>query len=195
MIRWAKYLVERWMLRGSWALVLVLVVLLALIAVSGGVVAYWLPGHHFSSLESAIWWAVLRISDPGYLSDDIPSIGVRALSVVLSVLGMSVTVGGIVAIVVQAMNMWLSQLGSATTPVPFRDHIVVIGWTDRTPHLLRKICSRYDGRIVVLLENVEATDVRRLARALSRKDDVERVTLRRGNPFRKQELDLSLIHI
>ena len=86
------------MLRGSPAMLVLLFLLLASIATFGALVAYVTPGQHFETPGAALWWAVLRISDPGYLSDDIPDLRIRVLSVILSILGMAVTVGGIVAV-------------------------------------------------------------------------------------------------
>ncbi len=186
-LRWIRYHFERWLLRGSPALLILLIVILALIALSGGLVAH-LISDHFHSYKNAVWWAVLRISDPGYLSDDIPDIEIRALSVVLSVLGMSVTVGGIVAIVTQAVNSRLAYLASAITPVPFSDHIVLLGWTDRTPQLLRELLNNCRDRIVILLEVVGQEEVRRLARTVSTTQQLERVVLRRGTRTRKVDL-------
>ena len=60
---------EQVMVRGPlwrFALMLVLVVLVALVA--GLLVRAIAPG--FDSEEDAIWWAFLRLTDPGYLGDD-----------------------------------------------------------------------------------------------------------------------------
>jgi len=169
-------------------MLILLLLILAGVAVGGALVAYHVPGRHFASLGEALWWAVLRISDPGYLSDDIPDMRIRALSVVLSVLGMAVTVGGIVAIVVQTLNRILANLAAATTAVPFSDHIVLLGWTDRTPRLLEILLAAQREKIVVLIEEVGPVEIRRLARTLPAASDHDRVVLRRGNPLRKEDL-------
>ncbi len=186
---WARYLVERWMLRGSPAMLAMLLAVLSGIAVCGAIAAKALPGHHFETYGEALWWSVLRISDPGYLSDDIPDFGVRALSVTLSVLGMAVTVGGIVAIVSQVLNGLLANLAAATTPVPFSDHIVLFGWTDRTPHLLRELLKLRGVKIVVLLEKVGAHEVHLVSRSLPSRAPSHRVILRRGIPTRARDLE------
>lgn len=186
--RWTRYQVERWMLRGAPAFLSVLVLLLATLALSGGLIAFYLPGDRFETFPQALWWAVLRLSDTGYLSDDIPDIRVRVLSVVLSLLGMAVSVGGIVALVSQSMNGLLRQLSEATTPVPFRGHIVLLGWTDRTPRLLDGLLRASKRKIVVLLEEVGPKEQRRLHRALPNTAHLERVVLRRGNLGRKEDL-------
>jgi hypothetical protein len=185
---WARYLLERWMSRGSPAMLVLLVLILASVATGGALMAHALPGNHFASFGEAFWWAILRISDTGYLSDDIADIKIRALSVMLSVIGMLVTVGGIVAIVVQSLNRILANLAAATTPVPFSGHVVLLGWTDRTPRLLEVLLTAQREKIVVLIEEVGPAEIRRLARTLPSKSDHERVVLRRGNALRKVDL-------
>lgn len=186
---WARYLVERWLLRGSLAMLATLVVVLCGLALSGAIVAQALPGNHFEGFGEALWWSVLRISDPGYLSDDLPDLRIRTLSVTLSVLGMAVTVGGIVAVVAQALNRMLASLAAATTPVPFSDHVVLFGWTDRTPRLLRELLERPKLKVVVLLEQVGTHEIHLVSRSLPTHAASHRVILRRGIPTRTRDLE------
>lgn len=189
MLTWFKYVLERWVLRGSIALVVLLVAVLCLLALGGGALAYFLPGSPFATYQEALWWATLRLSDPGYLSDD-AGVEVRILSVALSVLGMGVTVGGIVAIVTQALMTGLRNLSQATTKVPFKDHVVLLGWTDRTPRLLRRLLARRKrGKIVILLEEVNQEAMKRVAREVPKTRQLERVVLRSGSVYRPWELD------
>lgn len=185
---WIRFWLERAVLRGSLTLVVLLIALQGLLAFAGGTVAYLLPGHYFSTFRAALWWAVLRISDPGYLSDDIPDVSIRTLSVALSVVGMAVTVGGIVAIVTQAMNRALDRLAAATTPVPFQGHFVLIGWSDRSPRLLEELLSEPKSRIVILLDHVGPEVQRRVRRAVTGASHLERIVLRAGSAYRPTEL-------
>lgn len=187
-LAWIRFWLERAVLRGSLSLVVLLIALQGVLAVGGGAVAYFLPGQHFSTLRAALWWAVLRISDPGYLSDDIPDVSIRALSVALSVVGMAVTVGGIVAIVTQVMNRALDRLAAATTPVPFQDHFVLIGWSDRSSRLLVELLTETKSRIVILLDHVGPEVQRRVRRAVTGTSHLERIVLRAGSAYRPLEL-------
>lgn len=185
---WIRYQLERWVLRGSLALVALMVAILAMIAALGATLAFYLPGQYFDSYYEALWWTVLRLSDTGYLSDDTGGLELRALSMMLSVFGMAVTVGGIVAIVTQFMNRGLRSLSSATTPVPFSGHVVILGFSDRTPRLIRDLLSRSSGKIVILVENVDETVQRRVNRSLPKWGDRERIVLRAGSSRRAAEL-------
>lgn len=189
MWEWIRYQLERWVLRGSLALVALMIVILATIAMVSALVAYSLPEQYFRSYPEALWWAVLRLSDTGYLSDDTGGLELRALSMMLSVFGMAVTVGGIVAIVTQFMNRGLRSLSSATTRVPFSGHVVILGFSDRTPRLLRNLLARGSFRIVILVETVDEAVQRRVNRAVPRALDRERIVLRSGSARRAAELE------
>lgn len=186
---WLRYQLERWVLRGSLALVALMVGVLGCVAVLGATIAYSFPARYFGSYRDALWWAVLRLSDTGYLSDDTGGLELRALSIAMSVFGMSITVGGIVAIVTQLMNRGLRSLAAATTQVPFSGHIVILGFSDRTPRLLQSLLAQGPFKIVVLLDRVDDLAVRQLSRAVRKAVDRERVTLRSGSARRAAELE------
>lgn len=184
---WFRYRLEKLLLRGSVAFVFTLVCLLTVVALSGGALARALQPGDFTSYKQAVWWAILRLSDTGYLSDEVESWEIRVLSMMLSVIGMSVTVGGIVAIVSQVMNRTLSALASATTPVPYSNHTVILGWTDRTPELITHFLARNERPIVVLVDDLKRSSRDLAALGLSRSAS-ERVVLRAGSPHRPHEL-------
>ena len=60
---------EQFMVRGPLSRLAVIVVLVLLFTLVGGLLAFAIaPG--FDDPEDAVWWAFLRLSDPGYLGDD-----------------------------------------------------------------------------------------------------------------------------
>lgn len=188
MLRSLRYLLERLLLQGSLALIVVLVLYQALLAFVGGAIAYTFDHPDFPEYPKAVWWAVLRLSDTGYLGDEVADVRVRALSIVLSILGMSATVGGIVAIATQKLNVALSSWGSATVPVPFSGHTVLLGWTDRTLRLVLNFVESSQGRIVLLVPDVPAAKKALLSRGLTRRQ-LDRVVLRAGERHRPADLD------
>lgn len=187
MLTWFRYHLERLVGRRSLGLILVMIGTLSLVALLGGVLARLAHPEHFLSYRSAVWWAVLRLSDTGYLSDEIDSVEIRGLSIALSVVGMAVTVGGIVAVVTQQMHRFLAALASGTTPVPFNRHIVLVGWNDRTPQLLQRFLAGDSGPIVLLVEDI-ALGRSRLASLGLRPSELDRVVLRAGCSYRPHEL-------
>ena len=82
-----KYWVERLLLRGMrYRLLLVALAIAALSIVAGALV--WLLDPSIGNPAEAIWWAFLRITDTGYLGDDVGNLR-RSVSAVLTVLGAS----------------------------------------------------------------------------------------------------------
>ncbi|MCL1478216.1 MAG: hypothetical protein MH219_12130 [Marinobacter sp.] len=59
-------------------------------------------GQKFDSVGAAVWWAFLRLTDPGYLGDDIGA-WQRFVSTLLTVSGYVVFMGTLVAI----LTRWL----------------------------------------------------------------------------------------
>ena len=66
----ATFLIERLLLRGPMWRILVIAIAIALIAGTGGLLALAV-GEPFRGAGEAIWWAFLRLTDPGYLGDDV----------------------------------------------------------------------------------------------------------------------------
>ena len=66
---WVLFRLEQTVIRGAGARFAIMVTLVVLVAVVVGLLARALaPG--FESAADAIWWAFLRLTDPGYLGDD-----------------------------------------------------------------------------------------------------------------------------
>jgi hypothetical protein len=184
---WFRYHLERLVGRRSLGLVVVMCGTLCAVALLGGLLARLAHPEHFTTYQSAVWWAVLRLSDTGYLSDEIDSLEIRGLSMALSIVGMAVTVGGIVAVVSQQMHRFLGALASGTTPVPFSRHTVLIGWNDRTPQLLSLFLASDSRPIVLLVEDIVHARSRLASLGLS-PVELDRVILRAGFPYRPHEL-------
>jgi hypothetical protein len=125
------YWVERLLLRGMrYRLLLVALVIAGLSIVSGALV--WLLEPSIGNPAEAVWWAFLRITDTGYLGDDLGNVR-RTVSAVLTVLGAVIFLGALIAIMVQGLNQGIERLESGTTPMVARNHIAILGWTNRTP--------------------------------------------------------------
>ena len=80
-----RFQLERWIVRGlhyRLALAALLVTSVALLA--GELVFLFAPGE--SGVSDAIWWAFLRLTDPGYLGDD-EGLATRTISTAVTVLG------------------------------------------------------------------------------------------------------------
>ena len=134
-----KYLVERQFVKGALFQLLVVAIFIGLISLVGGLLVW--PGENsFSSLGDAIWWAFLRLTDPGYLGDDEGGRR-RLVSTILTVSGYVVLMGTLVAILTRSLIARMTDLERGLTPVTLRHHVVVLGWTSRTVPILQELTA------------------------------------------------------
>ena len=168
-----KFVVERQLVKGAGFQLLVVGVFIGMISLIGGLLV--LPfGAPFEDVGDAIWWAFLRLTDPGYLGDDVGN-WQRLVSTVLTISGYVVFMGTLVAILTRWLIAKMTDLERGLTPVTLRNHIVVLGWTSQTLPLLvellgssgrmRRFLERHDTsrlRLVVLSETASAAQVHEL---------------------------------
>jgi len=194
-----KYWVERLLLRGMrYRLLLVALVIASLSIVAGALV--WLVDPSIGNPAEAIWWAFLRLTDTGYLGDDVGNLR-RTVSAVLTVLGAVIFFGALIAIMVQGLNQGIARLESGTTPIVARDHIAILGWTNRTPQLISELIQS-EGRverflqrrgarrlrIVVLAEEVTLALHHQLRERLGASFSERMITFRSGSPLKYEHL-------
>ncbi|CAN0592383.1 unnamed protein product, partial [Ectocarpus sp. 12 AP-2014] len=148
-------------------------VFIGLISLVGGLLV--LPqGDAFDDPGSAIWWAFLRLTDPGYLGDDVGT-WQRFVSTVLTISGYVVFMGTLVAILTRWLIAKMGDLERGLTPVTLKHHIVVLGWSSQTLPLLsellgssgrmRRFLEKHDTQrlnLVVLSEHASAAQVHEL---------------------------------
>ncbi|MDX1634928.1 MAG: ion channel DMI1 [Marinobacter sp.] len=167
-----KFVVERQLVKGAGFQLLVVAVFIALISITGGLLVLPLPESE--NLGSAVWWAFLRLTDPGYLGDDVGNWR-RFVSTLLTVSGYVVFMGTLVAILTRWLIAKMTDLERGLTPVTLKNHIVVLGWTSQTLPLLgellgasgrvRRFLEKHDAsrlRLVVLSESASASQVHEL---------------------------------
>lgn len=173
--------------QGTLPKVALLFAVLVLLMLVGGTVAWLLPMTEFRRPGEALWWALLRLSDPGYLAEDDAPV-LRMLSIALTVLGMAIFVGGLVAILTQALDQRMARLGLGLSHVRLSGHVAVLGWTNRTLELLTVVLeARPTQRITVLVEEITPEIHQALRDRLPRRLR-RRVVLRTGDPERLSEL-------
>jgi hypothetical protein len=131
--------------------------LVVLVAVAGGLVA-WATTSSFASAPDAIWWAFLRLTDPGYLGDD-EGLLLRAISTAVTILGYVLFMGSMIAIMTQWLSSTIGRLESGLTPIAMKDHIVILGWTNRTPEVVLKLLGAR-GRLRRFLEQSDTRKLR-----------------------------------
>lgn len=196
-----KFQVERLVLRGPQYRLLVIAALIGLISVLAGTIIHFFDtGFTGTDYGDAVWWSFLRLTDPGYLGDDEGNLE-RTVSTILTVLGYVIFLGALVAIMTQWLNERMRELEMGLTPIAQRDHILIIGWTNRTPTIVRELALssgrvrrllRARGartlRIAILADEVTTALSIELRDRLGSQWNERQVILRTGSPLRIEHL-------
>lgn len=154
----------------------------------------------FSNPFEGVWWAFLRLSDPGYLGDDDGYL-LRIISTVVTVAGYVLFMGVLVAILTQGLNEKIRRLEMGLTPISANKHIIVLGWNNRTPWMVGKFLIS-EGRVgrflrrvgarrlklVLLVEEVSPRHSLELKNFIGPEWKSNRVVLRSGSPLRLDHL-------
>jgi len=195
-----RFHLERLLLRGAGSRLLVIAGVIVLVAVVGGLIAHMGTGR-FSALEKALWWAFLRLTDPGYLGDD-EGLVLRALSTVITVLGYVLFLGSLVAILTQWLNKTVENLEKGLTPISKKNHVVILGWTTHTPLIvkelvlggsrMRRFLRRHGKRqlsVAILSERTSAEQRQELKSLLGENWDEGQIIFRSGTPLKREHLE------
>jgi hypothetical protein len=194
-----KFILERWIQRGAWHQLLVMVAAVVLVAVTGGLLAWGLT-EGFEDPGVAIWWAFLRLTDPGYLGDDEGTL-LRGISTTITVLGYVLFMGSLIAILTQSLARTMRTLESGLTPIYISGHLLILGWTNRTPTIVRELVIS-EGRvrrflsgrktrrlrIVILTEEVDAKIRQELRDVLGSSLKRSQIIFRSGSSMRIEHL-------
>lgn len=194
------YIVESAFIRSTVFQLLAVALLILLISLAGGTAVWLSDSSQFQTYGSAIWWAFLRLTDPGYLGDDKETFA-RIVSTILTVLGYVVFLGALVAIMTTWLNRAMFYLKSGRSQIFESDHILIIGWNPRMHAIIEEIVRSKDrvvkrlGRIrlpaVVILtgqyDSSLLTDIRQRLKEDVR--DEVRLLIRSGNPLEAESLD------
>ncbi len=195
-----KFQIEQLLLRGAHSRLLFITLLVGIVAIGGGLLVQ-ATDSPFDGNKTAIWWAFLRLTDPGYLGDD-EGVTRRVISTVLTVLGYVLFMGSLVAIMTQWLNQKIRNFESGLTPIVRRNHILILGWTNRTPAIVeelmyseervRRFLDRLGVRglhVVILSEDVSLERTMELRSALGALWDARKITFRSGIPLRIEHLE------
>ena len=197
----ARFRLERWVQRGVLYQLLFIAALVVGVAFLGGVAA-WALTSAFESLGTAVWWSFLRLTDPGYLGDD-EGTTLRTISTVVTVLGYVLFMGSLIAIMTQWLSGTIRQLESGLTPISMEGHFVILGWTNRTPEIIKKLLTAggrlerffakrggvHKLRVVVLASEVNAELHLEVRESLGEDWDDKQVFLRSGSSLQSEHLE------
>ncbi|WP_052367965.1 CASTOR/POLLUX-related putative ion channel [Algiphilus aromaticivorans] len=197
-----RYFFERQFIKGAGYQLLVVAGAIGVVSLIGGLLI--LPTGE-ERLGEAVWWAFLRLTDPGYLGDDAGSWR-RVVSTGLTVSGYVLFMGTLIAILTQWLTRTMRALEQGLTPITARRHIVVLGFGSRTLPVvaeilnaggrLRRFLRRVGARrlrIAVLSERVDAGVAQRFRQLGLRGRHSRELVLRSGDPL--QTVDLHRVNV
>lgn len=194
-----QFYLERFLLRGAIYRLLFIAALIGFISiVAGGTARYF--SSNFQTTGEAVWWAFLRLTDPGYLGDD-SGFGLRFISTIVTVLGYVIFMGSLVAILTQWLNATINRLEAGLTPISTKGHIIILGWTNRTVSIVRELILSETRmkrflkqvgarklRIAILSETISQDQHHELASSLGDDWDERQVIFRSGSPLKNEHL-------
>ena len=187
-----KFFIERLLQRGAHFQLLIIAVLILLVSLIGGFLAYTMSSE-FKIFKDSVWWAFLRLSDPGYLGDD-KGLILMTVSTIVTVLGYVLFMGALIAIMTQWLNSTMKKLELGLTPITRNDHFLILDWTNRTPTIVKELIlsegrvKRFLRRIgakrlhvVILTEEVTTEIARKLREELGSCWNQKQITFRSGS--------------
>ncbi|MCO4320550.1 CASTOR/POLLUX-related putative ion channel [Aliidiomarina quisquiliarum] len=185
-----KYMMERMLDGGPFGQLLLVGAVVAFVALGGGVLAFWFAPA--GVLAEEVWWSFLRLTDPGYLGDD-EGLWRRGISTLLTVLGYVLFMGTLVAIMTQWLFRQMRHLEQGHTPITFKSHRVILGWTSRTLPVLRELLEHGksrgpESRIAVLADDITEGPVSEVLNERWSHSERRRVVLRSGSTLNPEHL-------
>ena len=186
---------EQLVARGILAQLGVVAILVLLISLVAGLLIHQLDPE-FDNFGAALWWAFEHMLVPEFIDGD-DNFARRTVGTVLVVLCAMLFIGTVVAILVQWLSLVRRRLELGLTPIADKGHYVLLGWTSRTPTILKSIVSsqdrvgRYDRqtgarhpRLAVLTDRADEALFRQLRVLLGTSWRSGRVRVRGGSPLR-----------
>lgn len=195
----AKFQLERFILRGSFHRLVFIALVIGFISTTAGLLVYF-AATGFESAGGAIWWAFLRLTDPGYLGDDHGHL-LRTVSTVVTILGYVFFMGALIAIMTQGLNETIAKLQHGHTPIAQKNHFLILGWTNRTATIIEELLrseERMDRflrlrgakklHVVILAEQAPTMLVQELKERLGLLWNPRQITFRHGSALRLEHL-------
>lgn len=195
------YLLERMLLRGARYRLAVIALLIAVVSLCGGLAVLPLGAEDLPTFFDSVWWAFLRMTDPGYLGDD-HGAWRRFVSTGLTLCGYVLFMGALIAVMTQALDATLSRLERGETPIAVTDHLLVVGWTDRSAAIIRefllsqRLTARFLARrgrtalqVVLMVDELSPDMQAEIIDRFGELWDDEVVILRAGSMLRLEHLE------
>ena len=122
-----SYKIDRWFRRSIIIHLITLVILVFFTTVVGALLAV---ANNFSldKFDETLWWAFLRITDPGYLGED-TGLWTVIVGIAIIVAGL-VFFGLLITIISSAFQERLDAIKSGHRSIYEKQHTLILGWSD-----------------------------------------------------------------
>ncbi len=193
----ARYAFDKFMSRGTAALVAALFVASILLVV-GATVFVWLAGAlagwkgtSDTTFIGGLWSALLHTLDSSYIESDIGEPLPLILAMLVLTFGGIFVVALLIGIVSNGIQTRLMQLRKGTSRVIERDHVVILGWSQQIFTILAELVeANVDRRrsCIVVLADMDKVEMEDAIHARIRHTKGTRVVCRTGDPIDLAEL-------
>lgn len=156
-------LVDRWFAHGTWAQLSLLFIVSFLFVLFGtGAVFFGLFDGNNQNVDiigreygagfvDAFWWSLRHAIDPGTFTADYGSSFIIVIYALIITLGGWAIFGVFVGLISTAIEERLSRLNQGIGSVVVSDHILILGWNERTPAVILRLFEESQDAKVVLL--------------------------------------------
>jgi len=130
----------------------------------------------------ALWWAFLRITDPGNLATD-TALTTRVIGSLVAILGW-VVFGLLISIISTAIQLRLNELQKGRGAIDYVNHAVVLGWNQTIYSVLDELTASQSSNSnpVVVMSGKETEDMYSQIKSFCKKQTINQVICRNGNP-------------
>jgi hypothetical protein len=195
-----RYMIDRAFARefaGQMILFLVLVVVVTLIGMTAVFFGLFGPENEDvpgiprgidRGFVDSLWWSMQRVLRlPGFERMYGATAPILAYALFLSVMGLAVF-GILVSMINTAMQRRIETLRKGDSPVKERDHVLLLGWSDKIYSVLRQLARLQPGSKVVILAPSEIADMQEALRVNGSLREDLTIILRSGIPSNVREL-------
>lgn len=191
------YFTETLLTRSPGYQLMLVALVIGMLSLGCGVLVHLTNPSAFSDTPAAVWWAFLRLTDPGYLGED-KGVAPRLISTFLTLAGYVVFLGALVAIMTNWLDRLMAFLASGRSPIFEEGHVLIIGWNERIHALIEEVVhtaqqligNEVKPAIVILCEPYDQGMYRRLLQKLD--PEVRhrcRILIRSGDPLEAESLE------
>ena len=190
-----RYWFDNLMSRGTTSLLLLLGIITAVVAVTGGLLSVLLggpDGEGAESVGSSIWFTLMHALNTGVLAKEEGTVIYLFVMTLVTLVGIFIT-SFLIGTISNAIKDKIANLQEGRSAVLEKNHVVIIGFDENVTSIIEELAlanqNQKDAVVVVLAEH-DKTDMEDAIR--DRIDDLHgtRVICRRGRPDSLKSLDV-----